>query len=142
MMAKFSLILEGRKQHTFSALDISEAQALALKWALYHGELRSTVDVAEYGGDMAPTGDEFMDGWRKPLNCGATTSLRNVATLRRPAAPCRKSRPPSNPRHFVTHPFTPHRHRPTSAAHPSPYRSQSPYAVAQARSRCDAVRCT
>ena len=82
MMAKFSLILEGRKQHTFSALDISEAQALALKWALYHGELRSTVDVAEYGGDMAPTGDEFMDGWRKEAQATAKRYRSGEASFR------------------------------------------------------------
>jgi len=79
---KFSLTLEGRKQHTFTAKDIFEAQALALEWALYHGHARSTVDVVEYVGDVLPMADEFMNGWRKEAQATAKRYRSGEASFR------------------------------------------------------------
>jgi hypothetical protein len=81
-MPKFSLMLEGRKQHTFSAKDLFEAQALALEFALYHGHPRSIVDVAEYVGGVLPMADEFMNRWRKEAQATAKRYRSGEASFR------------------------------------------------------------
>ena len=80
---KFSLMLEGRKQHTFSALDVFEAQALVVKWSLHHGHDRRNVDVVAYNGDVLPMADEFMDGWRKEAQATAKRYRSGEASFQR-----------------------------------------------------------
>ena len=82
-MANFELFMNGNGLHIFSAVDIFEAQSLALCWASYQNNLREKIEVQSYDGPMKPMADEFMNRWRKDAQFNAKRFRSGKATFRR-----------------------------------------------------------